>query len=319
MTGRAASRTLRTVGMARSELAQRLGVAAVGIPLTLGLIYMGRWVFGVALALVAAGAAMELYRMATVIRVRPLAVPGAVAAVGFVLIAAAKPSVAGAAPWLWALLVTLLLVAAGAAVWTRGVEGRPLEAVSITLFGALLPGATLAFALFLRHLALDGAAGLDASAPNPWAGTSLVVYAIGLTWINDSCAYFAGRTWGRRKLIPSVSPGKTVVGGVAGVVGAIVVGGAYTAIVLDGILGLSLGAVLGGLGGGLIAVVAQIGDLVESVIKREVGVKDSGQLIPGHGGVLDRFDALFFTLPVAYAYLWLTLSLANGVSPWPWG
>lgn len=302
--------------MARSELAQRLGVAAIGIPLTLGLIYLGRWAFGAALAFLAAGAALELYRMATAVRVRPLVVPGTIVAAGLVMIAAARPAVTSAAPLLWASSMILLLVSAGAAIWVRGVEGRPVEAVGVTLLGALLPGGSFAFALFLRHFSIEGIAPLAPATANPWAGTALVVYAVGLTWINDTCAYFFGTAWGRRKLIPSVSPGKTVVGAVAGVVGAAVIGTLFTAFVLEALLELPFPAVLGGLGGALIAVVAQVGDLFESVVKREVGVKDSGQIIPGHGGILDRFDAVFFSLPAAYVYIWLVLTLTAGVAPW---
>lgn len=302
--------------MARSELAQRVAVAAVGIPLALGLIFLGRWVFGAALMLIAVVGALEFYRLAEAVRVRPLSGVGAVGAGAVVLILAIRPELGAAAPWLWLLLVGLTLVSAGAVIWLRGVDGRPLETTALTVVGAMIP-AMLGFALLIRHLGVPGVPGLEPGAGDPWAGTALVVYAVGLTWFNDTCAYFAGRAWGRRKLIPSVSPGKTIMGAVAGVVGAVVIGAIFTGIVLNGLLNLPIHAVAGGLGGALIAVVAQIGDLFESVVKREAGVKDSGHLIPGHGGVLDRFDALFFTLPVAYLYLCFILTLGNGAVTWP--
>jgi len=116
-------------------------------------------------------------------------------------------------------------------------------------------------------------------------GGRLAVWAIVLTWVYDTTAYFAGRAWGRRKLAPSLSPGKTWEGAVAGLAATVAVG-------------LSLGAmagidpVVGGAASALAAALAQAGDLVESALKRFAGVKDAGSVIPGHGGVLDRFDSL---------------------------
>mgnify|MGYP001187430127 FL=1 len=293
--------------MPRSELGQRVAVAAVGIPVAIAAIVAGGWYLGVLLAAVAAGSAVELFRLAERGGVRPMRSLGAALAAGSTLIAAAEPSFEGAAGPLFGSAVAVLLLTAGAAVWVRGVEGRPLTSVATTLLGGIFPGWTLAHGMFLRHdytqaheAATFGAPGLLAS--EAWAGAALVVFAVGITWINDSCAYFAGRKWGRRKLIPTVSPGKTVVGAVAGLVGAVVVGAAYAAIELDGWYGFGLGWAAGAVGGLLVGAVAQVGDLAESVLKREAGVKDSGTLFPGHGGFLDRLDALFFAIPVAYWY-----------------
>jgi len=95
----------------------------------------------------------------------------------------------------------------------------------------------------------------------------------------------------------------------------VVVGSIYAGVVLGGWLGLPIGYAEGAVGGALLGVAAQVGDLVESLFKREAGVKDSGKVFPGHGGILDRFDALLFTLPVAYWYLGLVFR-SRGV-PWP--
>jgi len=229
-----------------------------------------------------------------------------------VLIAAWRPSIEEAALPLFVSAVALVLLTAGAAVWARGVDGRPLPSAATTVLGAIFPGWTLAHGMFLRHDFTAMLRGTSYGAPGflateAWAGAALVVFAVGVTWINDTCAYFAGRTWGRRKLIPTVSPGKTVVGAVAGLAGAVAVGAAYAAIVLDGWYGFGLGWAAGAAGGLLVGVVALIGDLAESVIKREAGVKDSGNLFPGHGGVLDRLDALFFAIPVACWFFWVSL------------
>ena len=126
-----------------------------------------------------------------------------------------------------------------------------------------------------------------------------------LTWVTDTGAYFVGRSVGRHKLIPSVSPGKSVEGALGGLVLAIVAAWLYERTVLVPVAHLAFvpGAAL--LFGAVVSAAAQVGDLAESLIKREAGVKDSSHVIPGHGGVLDRLDSLLFVLPTAYWLLGL--------------
>jgi len=119
---------------------------------------------------------------------------------------------------------------------------------------------------------------------------------LGLVWIADTAAYFAGRRWGRRRLAPSISPGKTWEGAAGGLVGA----AAYAMIVstlLAGVQGTLMAAFLGA--AALLVTVSIAGDLFESAAKRQAGVKDSGAILPGHGGMLDRIDSATATLPVA--------------------
>jgi len=298
--------------MPRGELARRFLVAALGIPLAALAIYAGRWVLGALLAGVAVAGARELYRLAERAGVRAFAAAGAAGAGAFVLLAAARPTLAAAAPLLWSAAIALALAVAAAAVWRRGPAGQPLLAGSVTVAGALLVGGTLGFALFLRHLAPDPSV-TDAELA-AWQGRAVVAFPLGLTWVNDSLAFFVGRRWGRRRLAPVVSPGKTVEGAWAGLAGTALAGGVYAALVFDRWLGLPLGALAGAAGGALLSAAAQVGDLAESVLKRAVGVKDSGRVFPGHGGVLDRFDALFFTLPASYAFFALAFPGA-GVAP----
>lgn len=300
--------------MATSDLTKRVAVAAVGIPATVALIYGGGLWLGVALAAVAALSALELYRLMGARGLEPFANAGAAAAAAMLLVAGARPSPAATAPTLWTLLVVLFLGTAAAAVWLRGPHGKPLSAATATVGGSVYTGGTLVFALFLRHLPIEGPPRDRVTAA--LAGAALVAYPIALTWINDSIAYFAGRRWGRRKLSPVISPGKTVEGAAAALVGTIAIGALYAAFVLRAWLGVELGVVAGAVGGALVSVTAQVGDLAESLFKREAGVKDSGTLLPGHGGVLDRFDALFFTLPVAYWFLWTTLAPSTGLGMW---
>lgn len=133
------------------------------------------------------------------------------------------------------------------------------------------------------------------------SGRRALLFLLLCVWVGDSAAYYVGSSLGRRKLAPDISPNKTVAGAVGGTMGA-----AGTSVILK-VLGLAPWSLPFVLGAGLcIAVLAQVGDLVESIVKRDAGVKDSGSLIPGHGGMMDRVDALLFTVPVFYYILFLS-------------
>jgi phosphatidate cytidylyltransferase len=294
--------------MARSELSKRVAVAVVGIPLVVLVLYFGRWAMGPVLALLCAGAAVEIYRMAEARGVRPIRLPGAFSAAALVLIAMLYPTPAAAAPALWSWVVVLTLALCVAAVWDRGPEGQPLGAVAITLLGALVPGAAMGFAIFLRHLSVPATAPVAAAWP-ALVGVALVAYALAVTWLTDSAAFFAGKRWGKRKLIPRVSPGKTVVGAVAGLVGGVFAGWVMAQFVLGLWLGVALHPAAGAAGGLVVSAISQAGDLVASVWKREAGVKDSGSFFPGHGGIVDRMDSLLFTIPATY---WILAVLIPG-------
>ena len=131
----------------------------------------------------------------------------------------------------------------------------------------------------------------------------MVVFPMAVAWLGDTAAYFVGSLYGKRKLIPSVSPGKTIEGGLAGLACAILVGGVMGWFPLEFHADNGLSALIGGSLGLVLGIGAQLGDLAESVMKREAGVKDSGDFFPGHGGILDRFDALIFTIPMAYVLI----------------
>ena len=133
--------------------------------------------------------------------------------------------------------------------------------------------------------------------PRGWIWLVFVLLA---TWASDTIAYVVGRKLGKRKLAPALSPGKTVAGAIGGLCGSLAVGIIFSLIYpfLSLWFLLSLGLLVG--------LAAQLGDLWESAIKRTAGTKDAGKIIPGHGGVLDRFDSMFFTAPLVYYYLMLT-------------
>jgi phosphatidate cytidylyltransferase len=285
-----------------SELTKRVAVAAIGIPLALVVLYVGGWVMAVVLAAIAAAASAELYRLARQRAIEPFVLVGCVLAALPVLFTVLAPEPRAAVAWSWVVFLATSLYVATAALFRRGVARAPLAAMSVTVFGALFTGGTLACAMFLRALPVT----TTAPSVQHWVGPAFVLFPLALTWMSDTAAYFGGRAFGRRKLMPSVSPGKTVAGAVAGVVGTVAAGAVYAHFVFRGWLGVPVSAAAGGLAGLVISPVAQLGDLVESLLKREAGVKDSGGLLPGHGGVLDRFDSLFFTIPVTY---WLLAAL----------
>jgi phosphatidate cytidylyltransferase len=169
--------------------------------------------------------------------------------------------------------VFALLVAAVATLmfyeWTRIVRGWGAVWYLSGFFYALLPALAL---LWIRER----------------AGLNLLIWAFVVTWATDIGAYFAGRTFGKRKLAPSISPNKTVEGLLGGIAAATIFGGAWVLATGLGVALLALAPVL--------AIAAQGGDLFESRMKRQARVKDSGNWLPGHGGALDRLDGL---VPVA--------------------
>ena len=127
-----------------------------------------------------------------------------------------------------------------------------------------------------------------------------VLFALCLVWATDIGAYMIGSRIGRRKLMPLVSPNKTVEGFIGGILSAVVVGGIFLFVDKSLTASYSLPVMLGLIA--IFSIFAQFGDLVESAIKRRFGVKDSGKLIPGHGGILDRFDSMIFVFPIMHFF-----------------
>jgi phosphatidate cytidylyltransferase len=274
-----------------SELTRRIIFAVIAAPASVGIVYMGDWALTIVLSVLAALAAWELFRMAREAGANPLE-PAGIALAALIPIGVHAQRHGFYTLSLTALVAIALLLFAST-IWFRGPGGRPLSAVSITTFGVLYAG-LFAYIYALRYH--DYAVGAG-------AGTILVFLPILLTWATDVGAYAFGRTLGKKKLIPSVSPGKTVEGAVGGLGLAIVICLLYVRFLLMpyGHLGLTIqGAILFGI---VVSVAAQTGDLAESLLKREAGVKDSSRIIPGHGGILDRFDSLLFVLPIAFLLL----------------
>ncbi len=276
--------------MALSNLAARVVVAVIAIPAVIAVVYVGGLVFALVLSLVAALAARELYDIAAHGGYAPLKRTGMV--LSFLLPLAVHlfragrfepPDIA-----LGAIVVLALMILA---LWRRAPDQHPLGAVAATLLGVCYTAVMLSFAYALRYHNYIVTAR---------AGTTLVFYPLILTWISDTAGYFVGRAVGRQKLMPSVSPGKTVEGALGALAFTMLASWLYARYALVPFASIGMRPIVALALGGVIGAAVQLGDLVESLLKREGGVKDSSHLIPGHGGVLDRIDGMLFALPVAY-------------------
>ncbi|MFI5206656.1 MAG: phosphatidate cytidylyltransferase [Gemmatimonadales bacterium] len=277
-----------------SNLARRIAFAVIAIPVVLVLAWTGGWAFALLLAAAGALGAREVYAFARSQGIQPLTRFGIVSAAAVPFIARFTQVAGGEAVLLIGegyLFLAWLLVLLVIALTRRAPDARPLGSVATTLFGVLYASWLLSFALLLRH-PLPGPAQQDRS-----VGMALLVYPLALTWLGDTIAMTAGKTFGGPKLAPVISPNKTWVGGFAGLFGAVAVSLIYAAVVFRRVgVSMSVGEAI--VIGVCLGLAGQLGDAVESLFKREVGLKDSSALIPGHGGVLDRLDSLYFVLPV---------------------
>jgi phosphatidate cytidylyltransferase len=252
----------------------------VAVPFLLGVAYVGEPFYGAFICIATTYAALE---------VRAMLRAGGFAPIDWALIglAALLPLDRWLSDYVPVPDALTLLIAVGIAglvsLLIRPTSERSLVDWALSIGLAVYLGGLMQFYMPLRAL--------PTSFPGFWVMALLV-----LSWVCDSCAYFVGRAIGRTRLAPSVSPKKSVEGAVAGLVGAAVAGP---------LLGLTVGLPAGLMAGyGLaIGVATVLGDLIESLLKRQTGVKDSGVLIPGHGGLLDRMDSLLLCAPVAYLYL----------------
>jgi len=280
-----------------SNLVQRVGFAAVAIPLALGLVWLGGLPLALLVAIVGVLGTRELFSFAERQAVRPLVLPGLATAAGIPLLVWAAANSTALRDWLslwWPYAAaTWLVVLLTWVLAARGPDDKPLTAAAVTLLGPAYCAGLPAFLLAIRH----GEHGTQS-----WAGAVLVFLPLVVTWVCDSAAMLVGKVVGGPKLSPTISPGKTQSGGAGGLIGAVGAAVLWNLLAMEP-LGVAITTGQAIAFGVVLGVIGQVGDLAESLFKREVGVKDSSGLIPGHGGVLDRFDSLYFILPVSAAML----------------
>jgi phosphatidate cytidylyltransferase len=284
----------------------RIITAIVGIPLLLTFIYFDfsvetTWFPKVPLLILLVGAAaalgaLEFYRLGTHAGARPLTVFGVVWAVLFVVAALFQVDRASGSQVPsdvdWAIGSLLASAAVLPLIWLVIFRrDNWLQSWGWTLAGTLYMGWMLGHYVALRQLD---------------HGRELVILAVFTTFACDTSAFFVGRAWGRHQMAPTISPHKTWEGAIGGFVGAVAAALALRSLLSLGDWSLPLNYVEAIAVGCLIGVAAQLGDLLESLLKRRASVKDSGNLMPGHGGVLDRIDSLVFTGVIVYYFvLWV--------------
>ena len=262
--------------------------AVLAPPILLALLLGGPWIALVVAVAVAIGA-VEAFRLLTQAGHASFPALGVVLAVVVALGDSVREVPGGSG----LLLAGVGIVLVASAAITRLDPREGLATLITTTFGAMWVG----LLGFVPRLAAADVPVVDGS-PLGWLGgaRAWVLILLLTVWTFDTAAYAVGRRFGQRHFIPHISPGKTVEGTLGGMLGAVIVCALLVAAVgRPPLAGLVLGLA--------IAVAAQVGDLAESMLKRAAGAKESGRLIPGHGGLLDRIDSFLFAAPVAYLYV----------------
>ena len=265
----------------------RIITGIVGIALAAFIIMQGGWLYAV-FAILLSFAAWHEYASAFDHLGKPLA-----RLAGFVAV-----SLFGTAAWLWGSAWFIAIATfAVLLVFTEAVFRHRTFAVDQACFsiaGIVYVGFCFAHLILLRFMAPDVV--LATPVGDMTLGCAFLWVMFLGTWSSDTFAYFAGSFFGKHKMCPAVSPKKTVEGFLGGLVGT-------TAVVAALGCALDFSVPLMALLGVLLALTARVGVLAESILKRYTGVKDAGRLIPGHGGVLDRFDSVMFTAPFVYYFI----------------
>ncbi|HEY1597018.1 MAG TPA: phosphatidate cytidylyltransferase [Thermoleophilaceae bacterium] len=263
----------------RSDLGARILAALPAIAFVILITYKGGLVFVAALFVVGMVCMAELYKLMG--RARPVALAGYMGLAGLLLAAHYGDQFQILLVFVAAFPVTFFLALA------RPQRENAAWGIAATLFGIAWIGLALSHAVLLRQL--------------PHGGALVVDVLIG-TFVGDTCAYLGGRAWGQRPLAPRISPNKTVEGLIVGIIGGTLAFWGFQVAYQNTFLGGAHALLMGF----CIALVAPVGDLFESLIKRDLDVKDTGKVFGPHGGALDRLDAVFFTAVAGY-YLALAL------------
>jgi len=269
-------------------LAKRILTAIIGILAALYIVNFGQWLFAAAIIILALAAWLELSNMLRNKDIKVSNIVGIIAILvllGCALYGNSQETIA-------VLALSMLCVMAQTVL---AYPAFSLTDAAFTLLGISYIGVLFSYLILLRFL--------DVVYISTWfgimpAGAAYLWLAFIGTWFSDTFAFFVGSKFGKRKLCPLISPAKTLEGSVGGLIGSMI-GVALMGLSFHFPIQHSL------IIGLLIGITAPLGDLAESAIKRFTGVKDSGRLLPGHGGVLDRFDSVLFAGPMVYYYLLL--------------
>src|SRR6185503_18401128 len=229
----------------------------------------------------------EFYNLASKINCRPFAVCGYIAALCVIACFVFDSLV-----WISAVMAALAIVSLTIALSRPEEMNKSLASVAATVFGVVYVALLAGFLVGVRMMS-----GEVTGTNIPHLASKLLTMFFAMVMMTDTGAYYTGRSIGRHKLAPRISPGKTIEGAVGGFITAIITGPLCRLIFFPEIP-LLHAALLGA----AIGIIGQIGDLAESMLKRGADVKDSGTLLPGHGGMLDRVDSILFCAPLLYYY-----------------
>jgi phosphatidate cytidylyltransferase len=286
----------------RTNLQERLITAGILIPLVCGVIALGGWWLLLAIEIITAIAIIEFYQLIEAKGAVPVRGVGTAAALALPLVAFIGSE------YLATLLLSAVLLGLMIAQLRKKEISESLASISETFFGVFYVGWLLSHAIVLREFQNSVAGrwgGAVARQLDPDAGAFYLFFAIGVVIAGDAGAYFAGRKFGHTPLAPAVSPKKTIEGAYGAIAGGIAMG-----MLTKGAFDLVAGHLSKDLSWGfalflcpVLAAVGILGDLVESLLKRDARVKDTGTLLPGTGGVLDRIDSNLLGIPVMYYFL----------------
>jgi phosphatidate cytidylyltransferase len=287
-----------------SNLWVRVLAGAIGIPVAVGAIVLGGWWFNVAVIVVTALALREFYHLAASKNARANQSVGLAWSVVVQVLVAVAVGAEGFEGLTWfgfAILAFLLgLLATMIAELWRARE-NPILNTGITITGVTYVSSCMSTLFVLRETRWPITQGTVGD-----AGAALVLTLFGAVWACDTVAYFVGIRYGKHKLFPRVSPAKSWEGALAGFLAAAAGFWAFSMWLMPDFptwLALTCGALVG--------VVGQLGDLAESLLKRDATIKDSSHLIPGHGGLLDRFDSMLFAAPMVLILLTIVSSVGQ--------
>lgn len=284
-----------------SSFAQRIASIAVLLPLTLFLVYWSVWTVTLLTVLGVVGCLVEFYSGLRHAGYRPRPMIGIVVALlfcGAALLHQQFPHQFSSID-ITGIALSGSIVLALVSELPRNDQQQGLIGWALTFTGACYVGVLLSYFILLR--------GLDTPLVGGWLaplhlspGAAWVTFVLAIPWAGDGVAYLVGKSFGRHRMAPVLSPKKSWEGAVAGLLGSVL-----TALLAVPLLGLPIGYGMALLLGGVGNVVGQVGDLVESMIKRRLGLKDMSNIVPGHGGIFDRIDSVLLTGPVLYYLIML--------------
>lgn len=295
-----------------SELQKRTLVGIIGIPIALAIVYQGGILLSLALALVSSLALWEFYKLSEKKFAKPNYFFGLLASIIINVIPSIyiRKGLGNIIPFLFISfigIISFVIIVVGIEVFRK--RENAILNISVTFSGVLYIPMMLSFFIGIRelHLLLPQSSSFFDANPmlrkitDEWCGIFSMLMLVSI-WITDTAAYFVGKKYGKHKIYPSVSKHKSWEGGISGLLAGMLSFVILSLIFIDGISiphSIFIGLIIGAVG--------QIGDFAESKLKRDAAVKDSSSFLPGHGGILDRFDSILFIVPILFVYLILWL------------